>query len=535
MPFGHSANINLQLSAQHGISTTKDFTVSYSGATTYCTPGSTGCSSDKFSIVQLLKKSDQTSLINNTSTTCTSGGYQNYLSTTATLLPGEEYTIKVRLSYANDNVKGWIDYNGNNSFDDNEVFVNAQCASTSTTYSYDFTVPQTAKSGTTRMRLRMKDGGEPGTCDGYTYGQTHDYTIEIPDIYPRVQNVVAELVGSGISVTWDAPTEGTPDGYNIYRSGNKLNEELLTATTFTENNIEQGIYAYNITAVYAGNKESFAEMSNVICHFITCDAPEDIDGQSMDYENAHITWSEPQNITSGRGLLGYNIFRDGNKVNGDDLIKETEYIDEELTSGTYHYQVSAVYDDDCESPRTMEVTVVIHIPEHCEAPRNVSVTAEENSSNAIITWEAPEIIDQELLGYNIYRNGNKINETPVEDTEFTDENVIDGNNDYQVSAVYGYCIESEKSEVFTFVGIKAVQTLSFSIFPNPATGHVTITGAGLNKVEIIDIQGRKLAEYNNIKETLQITDLKKYESGIYLIKMYSETKQIVTQRLTVVK
>jgi hypothetical protein len=87
----------------------------------------------------------------------------------------------------------------------------------------------------------------------------------------------------------------------------------------------------------------------------------------------------------------------------------------------------------------------------------------------------------------------------------------------------------------TVLGIKETQSKLFTVIPNPAKGFVTIEGEGLSYVEIFDIQGRKLAEYNNIKEVLQITDLKKYQSGVYIIKMYSETKQIVTQRLTIVK
>ena len=85
-----------------------------------------------------------------------------------------------------------------------------------------------------------------------------------------------------------------------------------------------------------------------------------------------------------------------------------------------------------------------------------------------------------------------------------------------------------------FVGIKDIQSKSFAVIPNPAKDFVTVDSEGLIRVEMFDLQGRMLSEYANIKDILRI-DLKTFESGIYLIKMYSETKTIVTHRLTIVK
>ncbi|MCL2074599.1 MAG: T9SS type A sorting domain-containing protein [Marinilabiliaceae bacterium] len=74
---------------------------------------------------------------------------------------------------------------------------------------------------------------------------------------------------------------------------------------------------------------------------------------------------------------------------------------------------------------------------------------------------------------------------------------------------------------------------TFTIYPNPATGSVTISGVGLSRVEIYDIQGRKFAEYSDLKGTLFIDDLKKYESGVYVLKIWSEDGGLVVERLVV--
>jgi hypothetical protein len=532
IPYGYVANFNLNLEAQYGRTFTAPFTATCAGANSYCTPSSTGCSSDKFTSVELVKKSNSTSLFINTNNTCASGGYQNYLGTSATILPGEQYTIKVRVSYSNDNVKGWIDYNGNNSFDENEVFINISCPSTSLVYSQDFTVPENATPGTVRMRLRVKDGGEPGTCDGYTYGQTHDYTIIIPDLYPRVQNVEAELQGGTIAVSWEAPTAQTPIGYNIYRNGNLLNTTILTETEFVETLSAIGVYAYSVTAVYEDDKESSGSMSNVICSFFTCETPVNLEG-TAEGKTAVLTWEDSEDV--GEDLLGYNVYRDGEKIN-ETLISELKYDDEDLAVGTYKYQVSAKYDNLCEeSELTEEITVII-APEFCETPVNLEVTPDDAGIN--ITWNAPENIDGELLGYNVYRDDVIINEELIIETEYFDEDIVFEPGTtyiYQVSAVYVHCDESELTEGVEIIieNINNLQTPLFSIHPNPTTGNVIIEGNGLYRVEIYDVQGRKLLEYNNVNEVLQI-NVNNYENGMYFVRMYSDSNTI-TKRLVIMK
>ncbi|MCL2289321.1 MAG: C25 family cysteine peptidase, partial [Bacteroidetes bacterium] len=54
------------------------------------------------------------------------------------------------------------------------------------------------------------------------------------------------------------------------------------------------------------------------------------------------------------------------------------------------------------------------------------------------------------------------------------------------------------------LGVNEMQTASFEIFPNPASNSIVVKGEGLNRVELYDLQGRKLIEYNNINDNLQI-------------------------------
>jgi len=457
MPYGYEANPNLIVSALYGLSYNTSFKVTCSGSSAYCSSGSQNCSDgDKFTSVILYKTSEPANLlINNTNGTCASNGYQDFTSINVNLEPGENYTIKVKCGYGSQQVGGWIDINGNNTFDNNEKLITLNCSTSGQEYTTTFTIPQDFAPGVHRFRLACKYNAAPTACANSSYGQTHDYTVTFPELYPRVQNVEAvfDEEAETITVTWEAPEEGTPIGYNIYREGNLLNAALLDVTSFMEEDITEGIYVYNVTAVYEGNKESFAEMSNIICNHS-----------------------------------------------------------------------------------------IITPPEFCETPVEFAgvVETEEDICDAVITWNAPENIDGELLGYNIYKDGVQLNETLLTETQFRDEGLEDGTYVYQATAVYAHCEESPLTEgfeleVICFVGVKDITSDVFQIFPNPANNSVIIKGDGLNRVEFYDLQGRKLAEYSNIKDHLQINDLSRFESGVYFVKMYSENNQMATKRLIITK
>jgi hypothetical protein len=449
MPYGHIANIDLLLNAKYDRTATENFTAACSGSDNYCSSGNQNCNgpSDKFTSVILYKTSaPSVLLINNQDETCSTGGYQDFTNTVVELEAGAQYTIKVKCGYSSQYVGGWFDLNGNNVFDGSEKLITLVCSSSGTEYTQNFTIPTDFTPGASRFRLVCNWNSAPtNACGNSSYGQTHDYTIVLPEIYSRVQNVEAVLdeLENVITITWEKPEEGTPDGYNIYRYGNKLNDELLTETTFTEKDIITGIYAYNVTAVY-GTKESYSEMSNVICNIVIppapCEMPTNLEG-TADKNTAIITWEEPENIEGE--LFGYNIYRNGDETPlNEELLEELEYRDEELVAGTYSYQVSAVYEHCGESDLTDEVIVKILA---CEMPTGLGGIDDEHT--AILNWYEPENIEGVLLGYNIYRDGDEtpLNEEPLEELEYRDEDLPNETYIYQVSAVYEHC-ESELTE-----------------------------------------------------------------------------------------
>ncbi|MCL2133719.1 MAG: C25 family cysteine peptidase, partial [Bacteroidales bacterium] len=73
-------------------------------------------------------------------------------------------------------------------------------------------------------------------------------------------------------------------------------------------------------------------------------------------------------------LLGYDIYCNGSKINTS-LITAQEYRDENLTNGTYTYQVVSVYDDGCQSPPSTSITMVIELyAVNYQSPQNGSLS-----------------------------------------------------------------------------------------------------------------------------------------------------------------
>ncbi|HLK97782.1 MAG TPA: GEVED domain-containing protein, partial [Hymenobacter sp.] len=125
--------------------------------------------------------------LNNTTTAPTAAPwYTNYPasgSTTTTLFQGITYALNITHGWYN--VGGiWIDWNQSGSFDTNEFFAVPQnTGSTDQVNTINITVPATAATGQTKMRVRTEYYGytlsSSMACSSLWYGETEDYTVTI--------------------------------------------------------------------------------------------------------------------------------------------------------------------------------------------------------------------------------------------------------------------------------------------------------------------------------------------------------------------
>ena len=110
-------------------------------------------------------------------------GYYDGTALGTSVAAGSAQTISFSAGFAStaytEYWKIFIDYNQDGDFiDSGETIVSGSSASAAT-LSASFTVPTTAKSGKTRLRVVMSDASATSSCGSYSYGETEDYSITI--------------------------------------------------------------------------------------------------------------------------------------------------------------------------------------------------------------------------------------------------------------------------------------------------------------------------------------------------------------------
>ena len=113
------------------------------------------------------------------------GGYYDGTALNTNLTAGSAQTINISAGFRStaytENWRVYIDYNQDGDFTDAGETVVSGSSSSSATLSATFTVPSSAKSGKTRMRVTMSDNAGTTSCNSFTYGETEDYSLTIID------------------------------------------------------------------------------------------------------------------------------------------------------------------------------------------------------------------------------------------------------------------------------------------------------------------------------------------------------------------
>lgn len=147
---------------------------------TYCASKGNSVADEWIAAVSLTRGT--TTVFNNISGK--NAGYGNFTGTSyAVGKGGAAYTITITPGWtATKYAEGhavWIDYNRDGDFLDAGELVYSRTASTTTPVSGSFTIPTTAGTGTTRMRVSMKYNAVATSCEAFSYGEVEDYTLNL--------------------------------------------------------------------------------------------------------------------------------------------------------------------------------------------------------------------------------------------------------------------------------------------------------------------------------------------------------------------
>ncbi|GIV38264.1 MAG: hypothetical protein KatS3mg033_0064 [Thermonema sp.] len=223
------------------------------GTVTYCSSAGQNTSDEWIQRVRL------GSIDNNSGN---NGGYADFTSLSTNLAKGSSYTIYITPAWSGTKYREayrvWIDFNQDGDFDDAGELVYSRARTTSTSISGSFTVPSSALTGATRMRVSMKYNAYPSPCETFTYGEVEDYTVNIVaareavaahtvsgmevNIYPNPAMHFATLSIAG-GISGEAYTVRLMD-----MQGKVIEERTVTTaeTTFDLSKTKAGIYLLQV-------------------------------------------------------------------------------------------------------------------------------------------------------------------------------------------------------------------------------------------------------------------------------------------------
>jgi hypothetical protein len=188
------------------------------------------------------------------------GGYYNGTASTASVAAGSSQTISFSAGFSGsaytEYFKVYADWNQDGDFlDSGETLVSAAASSSSATRTGTFTVPTTAKSGPTRLRVVMSDASGTSSCGSYSYGETEDYTISVSggarlaagaDAYSIFPNPAADVLNIHRPASADASAALSVHVYDL-RGAEMQGLTLTGDDQLRIGSLSQGVYQLTIS------------------------------------------------------------------------------------------------------------------------------------------------------------------------------------------------------------------------------------------------------------------------------------------------
>ena len=327
----------------------------------------------------------------------------------------------------------------------------------------------------------------------------------VPEFCAPIRNLAYEVDGHDVLLTWDAPANGTPTAYEIYR------ETVLLATTtdlnYTDADLTEGVFNYCVYAVYNGCQSEFvcaeAEVSQ-------CGSVQNLDYTLNDDLLLTLTWEAPEDPM---GLVEYQVYMDGEQLT---ITNELTYAFT-ITQGQHDVVVKAIFEG-CEKDAHMEVCVV-------GAVEYLHYLGGEGN-DVIIAWEPMT----DVSVYDVYINGELA--ATVEEphyiafleaglTEVVVKSVVE--SCYALSARIEICYINPVTDL-AFAGVDENGMLSFTWNPVADVEYYRVYCNG----ERFDIEDTRIAFEAMVGEnTITVVAISVYGCGSEYVSLSQEVCPIV--------
>ncbi len=242
--------------------------------------------------------------------------YTNYTSVSTTVIKGSTFTLNVDANtrertgnwlfgYTYYRVYGkvWIDWNQNGTFEIAERY-DLGNRNTDGNLNINITIPTTALTGATRMRVRVIDENNNNACDNGANGEVEDYTIIVADQNATITNVTPSPVCIGSTVTI---TGTNLSGVTVVRFYNNISATFtIVSSTSITSTVPTGATSGPITLTAPNNSPTSSAITiNAVPGPIT------INGGA-----ASINFCSANTIINATGGSGGTIHYQGTNSNG---------------------------------------------------------------------------------------------------------------------------------------------------------------------------------------------------------------------------
>lgn len=225
-------------------------------------------------------------------------------------------------------------------------------------------------------------------------------------------------------------------------------------------------------------------------------------------------------------FIGYDIYRNEVKLNEEPISGTTTYLDdlEGMEDGDYEYYVVAVYEHGESVPSSKE-TVTYAEPTFPEVTDLAAeMVSDDDGTFVIISWSKPAD-PASPIGYDLYRNNEKLNLDLITSTSYTDDITALEANEYRyhVIAIYskGQSVESNVASVVKGDSTHA-GTVGGDIRITSGNGSISVKGAEGQNVYIVNVSGmviyRGLADGDITIQTVP---------GVYIVKAGNTERKVM--------
>jgi len=381
----------------------------------------------------------------------------------------------------------------------------SQAAATTTPVSGSFTVPTTAITGSTRMRVSMKYNGIPTACEAFQYGQVEDYSVNLTagTADTTAPTAPTSLTASGTTTTttnlsWTASTDNVGvTGYDVYQGATL--KASVTGTTYAVTGLTAATaYTFSVKAKdAAGNVSASSNVVNVTTSSTTITYCASKGNSVADEFIDYVAIGGIANTTGANA--GYGNFTNlvGNVPYGSNTITYSTGF-----SGSAYTEFWAVWID-YNKNGTFETT------------EQVASGSSSSSANLSSTFTVPT---SALAGTTRMRVSMKYNAAPTACETFSYGEVEDYTVNIGATAVAG--ITETGAELANQENV-----FDFTMYPNPVENTLNVSLLDNRKAsfKIYNLIGQEVKGGNLNQKEINVSNL---QAGLYIFEIYDGQKTL---------